>query len=444
MSANLFSRQIKLDTDRTGITQAQIKWFPRWILRFASHLKVSRDQPLTLTRENVLGFLRDLLHNKTPAWQRLQAVQALQLYQKEILQQQEPSLEEFRTTLHRLAAQESAAGPDARQHETNVIGHLDPKAPEMLQKMQAELRLLHYSLETEKAYLGWVKRFMASVNATDLAPFGEAEIKEFLSDLAVRGNVSASTQKQALSALLFLFEKVLGRKMEFIDAVRAKSPKRLPIVLSREDISRLYEHFDGRDRVIFQLLYGAGLRHKEALRLRVKDIDFDQRQIVVRDGKGQKDRVTVMPDSSREGLQRQIELVRQLHLQDLQEGFGEVFLPFALERKYPNSNREFCWQFVFPSRQKSRDPRSGKIRRHHLLENAFGDRFRKAVRNAGLDRRAVPHTLRHSFATHMLQDGADIRTVQELLGHEDVATTQIYLHVMTRPGLAIKSPVDSL
>jgi integron integrase len=292
--------------------------------------------------------------------------------------------------------------------------------------------------------LGWIRRFIQFRQTDELERLGENEIKEFLTELAVVGNVAASTQNQALSALLFLYEKVLGRELEFLDAVRSNKPERRPMVLSREEIARLYPLFRGRHQLIFQLLYGSGLRHREALRLRIKDIEFDQGHILVRNGKGDKDRVTILPGTSVENLRRQIETARTLHTRDLAEGFGNVYLPYALARKYPNAAREFGWQYLFPSRQKSRDPRTGAIRRHHIQESSFGAAFRRAVTRAKIDKPAVPHTLRHSFATHLLEDGADIRTVQELLGHNDVATTQIYLHVMNQPGLAVKSPVDRL
>ncbi len=241
-----------------------------------------------------------------------------------------------------------------------------------------------------------------------------------------------------------LYQKVFGRELEFLDAVRSNRPDHRPTVLSREEIGRLYPLFGGRNQLIFQLLYGSGLRHREALRLRIKDIEFDQGHIVVRDGKGEKDRVTVLPGTCVDSLHGQIETARLLHTQDLAEGFGNVYLPYALARKYPNAAREFGWQYLFPSRQKSRDPRTGIIRRHHIQESSFGRAFRSAVTRAKIDKPAVPHSLRHSFATHLLEDGADIRTVQELLGHNDVSTTQIYLHVMNKPGLAVKSPVDRL
>jgi len=262
--------------------------------------------------------------------------------------------------------------------------------------------------------------------------------------LAVDGNVTAGTLKQAKCALLFLYQIVLGRELGFLDVGRASKSERLPVVLSRQEIAKLLPEFKGLRQLMFLVMYGAGLRHRECRRLRVKDVCFDEGHLVVRSGKGDQDRITVLPERCREALREQIENVRRLHERDLNDGFGAVYLPHALERKYPNENREFGWQWVFPSHQMAKDPRSGKIRRHHVSEDFFGGFFKRAADRVGIAKSAVPHSLRHSFATHLLEDGADIRTVQELLGHKDVRTTMIYLHVMNKPGLAVKSPVDAL
>ncbi len=242
---------------------------------------------------------------------------------------------------------------------------------------------------------------------------------------------------------MFFYQRILGRELEFIDSVKAQRPKHLPLVLSRPEVTRMLRELQGRDLLLALLLYGSGMRHKEVLRLRVKDVHFDTMQIMVRDGKGEKDRVTMLPKAAVELLQVQFKAVKKLHDKDLEAGFAQVFLPYALEKKYPNANREFCWQFVFPSRERSRDPRSGAIRRHHIHENNFPPIMKRALKAAGVDQPATPHTLRHSFATHLLEDGYDIRTVQELLGHADVKTTMIYTHVLNKPGLAVRSPADA-
>jgi integron integrase len=237
---------------------------------------------------------------------------------------------------------------------------------------------------------------------------------------------------------------VLGRELAFLDVTLANKPGRLPVVLSRSEITLLFPEFSGVRKLMFEILYGAGLRHAECRRFRVKDACFDEGHIVVRNGKGDKDRITVLPDRCIEGLREQMERVRRQHRCDLDSGFGSVYLPHALERKYPNENRDFGWQWLFPSHQMSKDPRTGIVRRHHIGEKYFAAHFKATADRVGIAKNAVPHSLRHSFATHLLEDGADIRTVQELLGHKDVATTMIYTHVMNRPGIAVKSPADAL
>jgi integron integrase len=285
---------------------------------------------------------------------------------------------------------------------------------------------------------------MRFVGSQELEQFGAPELKDFLTDLAVKGEVAASTQNQALSGVMFFYQRILGRELEFIDAVKAKRPQHLPLVMSRQEVQRMLRQLEGRDLLLALLLYGAGMRHKEVLRLRVKDVHFDTMQIVIRDGTGEKDRITMLPKAAGELMQRQLQTVRKLHEKDLEAGDGHVYLPYALAKKYRNADRELGWQFVFPSRQKSRDPRSGAIRRHHIHENNFPPIMKRALVAAGINQPATPHTLRHSFATHLLEDGYDIRTVQELLGHADVKTTMIYTHVLNKPGLAVRSPVDGL
>jgi len=273
---------------------------------------------------------------------------------------------------------------------------------------------------------------------------GSAEIEAFLTHLAVDQNVAASTQNQALSALLFLYRDVLRKDLDFpVDSIRAKRPKRLPTVLTKEEVLRVIGGLSGTYLLMAKLLYGSGLRLMECVRLRVKDVDFAQRQIVVRDGKGMEDRVTMLPDSVVTPLQENLQRVKRLHEEDLAKGYGSVYLPFALERKYPNANREWIWQYVFPSNRLSKDPRTGSVRRHHIGESSLQKAVREAVRVAGINKRVSCHTFRHSFATHLLESGYDIRTVQELLGHKDVKTTMIYTHVLNRGGLAVRSPLDT-
>ncbi len=310
--------------------------------------------------------------------------------------------------------------------------------------MQARLRLLHHPLSTERAYLGWMNRFLKHLAGRHPAICGESDIAEFLTNLALEGDITASTQNQALSALLFYYEKVLGRDLAFINSVRAKSSEYRPLVLTKAEIAALFPHFSGASRLMFLLMYGGGLRHKECRTLRIKDICIERREILIRDGKGMKDRVTCLAENAVQAVQSQIAAVRTLHALDCSEGYGSVYLPFALSKKYPHAAKEFCWQYLFPADRRSVDPRSHVTRRHHIHETTFANHFKRALRLSQIDKPAVPHSLRHSFATHMLENGADIRTVQELLGHKDVRTTMIYTHVMNRPGLSVVSPSDQL
>jgi integron integrase len=272
---------------------------------------------------------------------------------------------------------------------------------------------------------------------------GSQEIEAFLTHLAVDQKVAASTQNQALNALLFLYRHVLRQDLDLpIEAVRAKRPKRLPTVMTREEVQRVLAALSGTHQLISKVLYGSGLRLVECLRLRVKDVDFAQHQIIVRDGKGMVDRITILPDSLIAPLQEHLPRVQMLHQQDLADGYGAVYLPFALERKYPNAHQEWCWQYIFPAKRRSQDPRTGVTRRHHIHESTLQKAVRKAARLAGIAKPINCHTFRHSFATHLLESGYDIRTVQELLGHKDVRTTMIYTHVLNRGGMAVRSPLD--
>lgn len=272
---------------------------------------------------------------------------------------------------------------------------------------------------------------------------GEREVTAYLTHLAVNRKVSASTQNQALSAILFLYKQVLDIRLEWLDEViRAKRPKHLPVILSRTEVGILLDEIPGTNGLIARLLYGTGMRKMECLRLRIQDMDFSYRQITVRSGKGDKDRVTLLPDSLADPLGEHLERVRRLHHMDIDEGYGEVHLPYALERKYPNAGRSWSWQYVFPSTRRSADPYTGVVRRHHWYQDNVSRAIREALRRSGINKHVSVHTLRHSFATHLLEDGYDIRTVQELLGHKDVKTTQIYTLVLNRGGRGVRSPLD--
>lgn len=321
--------------------------------------------------------------------------------------------------------------------------HVRPRPIGLMEEAQRRLRVNHYSLRTEKAYLGWIRRFINESGRRHPKSLGGAEVEAFLSRLAVEGQVSPSTQNQALSALLFLYRDVLAVELPWMEnVVRAKRARKLPVVLSRAEVQRLLAQVEGRSWLMASLLYGSGLRLLEMLRLRVKDVDFDRAEITVRDGKGAKDRRTMVPAALVQPLQAEIERARALHSMDLAAGFGAVWLPHAIARKYRNAQFEFGWQFVFPAMRRSLDPRDDAERRHHVDDAVLSRSLKKAARLAGIDKPVTAHTLRHSFATHLLEAGQDIRTIQELLGHKDVATTQIYTHVLNRGGHAVISPLD--
>jgi integron integrase len=315
--------------------------------------------------------------------------------------------------------------------------------PKHFERLRAELRTRHYSIRTEEAYAGWLARLIGFRGYRPPEELGAPDVRAYLEYLATVRKISASTQNQALCALAFFFAEALRRPLDEIgDYVKAKRPIRLPTVLSREEVRRLEARLSGTYALMAGLLYGSGLRLMECVRLRVKDLDFDHRQILVRDGKGQKDRITVMPEKQREPLGAHLAKVKALFESDLQAGIAGVYVWPALERKYPSAPRQWIWQYVFPSAVLSKDPRSNVVRRHHAHECGIQHAIKEAATRAAIQKPVTPHTLRHSFATHLLEAGQDIRTLQELLGHSDVSTTQIYTHVLNRPGLAVRSPAD--
>ena len=321
----------------------------------------------------------------------------------------------------------------------------EPPRPRLLDRVRNKIRLKHYSIRTEKAYVDWVRRYVHFHGLRHPETLGAEAVEGFLTHLAVDDNVAASTQNQAKSALLFLYKEVLGITLPWLDGVAsAKQSRRLPVVLTQEEVARLLGATSGVAGLVTRLLYGAGLRLMEGVRLRVKDIDLARGELLVRDGKGAKDRVTVLPATLKGPISEQLELARLQHRRDLRDGFGCVYLPHALARKYPGAPKEWAWQYVFPAAGLSVDPRSGERRRHHLGEQLVQRAVREALQVAGIAKPATPHTLRHSFATHLLESGYDIRTVQELLGHSDVRTTMIYTHVLNRGGRGVASPLDRL
>lgn len=333
---------------------------------------------------------------------------------------------------------------------TNTTAPLPPSFPpavpgkKLLDQYRQALRNLHYSFRTEETYLSWVRQFILYHKKRHPREMGTAEINDFVTHLVNHRSVSASTQNQAISAILFLYRSVLQIQLDetALLPIRPGKPRRVPTVLSRSEAVKVIGKMDGVHKLMAQIMYGSGLRLMEVMRLRVKDLDFANHQIIVRDGKGENDRVTMFPDILLEPLRLQLQQVRARHDLDLALGFGTVYLPYALERKYPNASREFAWQYVFPAPDLSVDPVSGTRQRHHLSESALQKAVKQAGRLAKIDKPVTPHTFRHSFATHLLENGYDIRTVQELLGHKDVKTTMIYTHVLNRGGRGVRSPLD--
>jgi len=318
-----------------------------------------------------------------------------------------------------------------------------PPAKKLLDQMRDALRTQHYSYRTENTYVEWVKRFVLFHNKRHPRDMGIPQVEAFITHLATERKVAASTQNQALSAILFVYREVLGLPLDNVTAVRPQKPERLPTVLTKNEAMRVINALIGVHQLMAKILYGSGLRLVECIRLRVKDIDFEQHRLIVHDGKGEKDRVTMLPESLIVPLKEHLARVQQIHQQDIKQGYGAVYLPYALDKKYPNAPREWAWQYVFPAKSISLDPRSNVMRRHHADESGLQKAVRAAARLADLADKSVScHTFRHSFATHLLQQGYDIRTVQELLGHKDVKTTMIYTHVLQRGGLAVKSPLD--
>jgi integron integrase len=317
------------------------------------------------------------------------------------------------------------------------------QSPRLLDLVRDAIRRLHYSYRTEQSYIHWIKRFIYLHGKRHPAEMGAVEVTAFVTHLAKERSVASATQNQALSSLLFLYGHVLAQPLPWMDGIdRAKTPVKVPVVLTREEVRAMLAQLEGTKWLMAGLLYGGGLRLRECLKLRVKDVDFGYKQITVRDGKGSKDRVTMLPAALVEPLRQHLVRVKRLHERDLEEGYGAVEVPFAIERKYPKAPRDWGWQYVFPSIKRSTDPRTGVIRRHHVFDSVLPRALSAAARAAGVVKPVGSHTLRHSFATHLLQSGYDIRTVQELLGHSDVSTTMVYTHVLNKGGQGVRSPLD--
>ena len=421
------------------------EWARFWFRKLAQFHKVHDPAQWRFTEEDVIAFLRFKLKQGMPTWKRLKIVQGLIYYRNHFIKSHEPALEPIRATLQDWILRE-AEKSDGRSWE-EVRGKINPNEPDVIQALREKLRFHGKAYNTEKAYVKWARHFMRVRFLKKLADFesiGARDVEAFLTDLAVDGEVARSTQEQAFYGLLFLFQVVLRKDIRSIQALRSNKPKLVPTVLSKSEVTRTLAEMTGVYKLMTELLYGCGLRISECLRLRVMDFDFDQMQIRVWCSKGQKSRFVPLPESLVPRLKSLMKWREGLHEQDLQDGTASVWLPDALSRKYPNAYRELKWQFLFCSDRHSRNPRTGKFHRHHIHRDTLAKRLKTAVDQAGILKPATSHSMRHSFATHLLQEGSDIRTVQELLGHSDVRTTMIYTHVLARPDIKIRSPLDSL
>ena len=419
------------------------QWYINWNKYFIRYLK--KTPVYQSTASDVKQFLQ-YLHGKAniAPWQIDQVKKALRMMLRDFmrlpwtLQKKDDEMKiPFAKTLltNKPPLTQSEHFPSAKE--------VDIEYRHLFEKLKNEIRFRHYSIRTERTYCQRVRGFLCFTNMKPPEDLSAADVKAYLNYLAVERKVSAGTQNLALNAIVFLFENVLDNEIgEIGEFTRAKRPVRLPVVLSKDEVNRLLDVLTGTHVLMAGLLYGCGLRIMECVRLRVKDIDFARNQIIVREGKGSKDRIALLPERFREKLKGQLEYSKNLHKEDLVNGFGEVYLWPSIQRKYRNASREWIWQYVFPADNLSVDPRSKKVRRHHIHESALQRAIKKASTDSGIDKKVSCHTLRHSFATHLLENGYDIRTVQELLGHSDVSTTMIYTHVLNKPGLAVKSPVD--
>ena len=428
--------------EENGVRPDRSPFYVNWAKDFADFLpeKSLEDR----SRKDIEAFLADL--GKRPAiaaWQVRQAEHALKILYEIFLPHYAPEKHAALAAARKRPVQEVKTKTDGFRDRV-IPGEVERRFSKLIEAVKTEVRSRHYSYRTETSYLDWVRRFIAFHDYAD--PRGldaPAAVKTYLDYLAVEREVTASTQNQALNALVFFYGQVLRKPLgEMEEFARAKRPRRLPEVMTRDEVQKLLSKMSGITGLMAGLMYGSGLRLMECVRLRVKDIDFAQHQIMVRDGKGQKDRVTMLPERFAVPLQEHLARVKTIYAQDLAQGTAEVYIWPAMGRKYPNAGKEWIWQYVFPAKGLSVDPRSGKVRRHHINENLVQKAVKEAATQAAINKKISCHTLRHSFATHLLEARYDIRTVQELLGHANVVTTMIYTHVLNRPGLSVKSPAD--
>jgi integron integrase len=435
---------------KKGIKEPFDRWF---VIRARQYIEAFQDKRLALhSADDLTGYLETLGRNSSwQAWQFRQVVDAIELLLREMVHLSWVDTfdwEHWRASARTLSDQHPTMAREARTRAHGTSGDTATTRKQhhaLIERMMAEIWRRGYSIRTEQSYISWVVRFIAFHHGRDPAGLDMSAISTFLEHLALDRNVSSSTQNQALNALVFLYKQVMGQELGELESfARAKRPKRMPVVLSIGEVRRLLDAMHGVFHLQAGLLYGAGLRLMECVRMRVQDVDFDYRQINVRNGKGMKDRVVPLPDLLIEPLKAHLAVVKSIHDVDLAGGNGEVYLPDALSRKYPGAAKEWKWQYVFPSRRLSLDPRSQRVRRHHLHENGLQKAVKRAAYVAGIEKKVSCHTFRHSFATHLLERGYDIRTVQKLLGHANVSTTMIYTHVLNRGGKGVQSPLDAL
>ena len=435
-----FWKNFKKKAIESGVKDTAADFYVNWSQQFAESIK---GTPLrSRSKKDVIDFLHKLsLQKGIDGWQVEQAAKALEFLYRDFLNI------DLGVDPDKYLRDETSSKKNTGSFifKDTVISQQDivTRYKELFDRFRSELRILHYSLRTERSYEMWIRRFLAFHNKGPVDDFGASEIKAYLDYLAQTRNVAASTQNQALNAIVFFYDKVMNLDPgEFDDFIRAKRPARMPEVLTRNEVNRLFEKMNGANLLMAGLLYGAGLRLMECLRLRVKDIDFETHQILVRDGKGRKDRVTILPQKYAPLVREQLIYVKTLYQKDLEAGTEGVSLWPSFERKSPHAAKEWIWQYVFPSAQLSVDPRTKKVKRHHLHFSNLQKAVKAAAQKADISKRVTCHTLRHSFAAHLLESGYDIRTVQELLGHADVSTTMIYTHVLNKRGVAVKSPAD--
>ena len=406
------------------VNEKYIPFYAHWASKFLAFLKDNENLSSDLQVQKFFNYLKT--QQNIADWQLKQADNAVTLYVNQFLDRDEPS---------------HSSGSQGTKHLS--------ASSEIIEQMREALRIKHYAYDTEIVYLDWARKFyhyVRNIKKKDLnSRLGSADVRDYLSHLAIKRKVASSTQNQAFNALIFLFRHVLKTELQDLNkTVRAKQGQKLPVVFTIDEVKELFKHLKGLHRLTLELIYGSGLRLKELARLRVKDADFGSNLIIVRNAKGDKDRSTIFPESVKTNLRKHLEEVKVLHQEDLYAGYGEVHLPDALARKYRNAAKEWHWQYVFPSSNRSLDPRSGKVRRHHISSRAIQNAMSSALKKSGIPKHASVHTLRHSFATHLLMKGVNIRVIQELLGHKNIETTMIYLHVIRELSGAPESPLDSL